>query len=84
MRRFNNWLVEFLDTKKVDPSDKCTAGDGTELELGDVITQIVKASPKEQAEIQRQFLALHRKGGKPEELLRTYASAMDKTHKRGE
>lgn len=49
--KFETWFKSFLEEKEVDMSFFVTAGDGSQLQVGDVCSAILSAAPQEQEKI---------------------------------
>lgn len=79
---FNTWLVEFLDKEGIDVTWECEAGDGTKLDIGDVVVAIVKASEWERQKIRKQMYQCKAKHVPIRQLLETYAKALSKRNKK--
>lgn len=82
MTIFMKWIVEFLDQAEIDIETKVIAGDGTELDVGDVIAAIIKASEWDQNKIRKQMLQCKAKGIPMVDLFKEYAKALNKNCKR--
>jgi hypothetical protein len=41
MSTFQKWFTTFLSEKEIDMSDYCIAGDGSELQVGDICSAIM-------------------------------------------
>ena len=78
---FQKWLVTFCEEKEIDMSLEVTAGDGTELQVGDVMSACMSCSPSEQAQIKQTFVAIDFKNGDVYHFIRHLAQALNSSHK---
>ena len=80
---FQCWLCTFIDEKGIDLSEFVTAGDGSTLQLGDVLSAIMSAPESEQNEIKKMIVTLDFKNAPIEPYFAHLAQALNSTHKVG-
>lgn len=78
---FQEWLCTFVDEKQIDMSEPVQAGDGSWLQVGDVIQQMHDTAPHEQTEIKKVFVMIDFKNGDVYDFIRHCAKALNSTHK---
>lgn len=81
--KFQKWLITFCEEKQIDMSEFVKAGDGSELQIGDVCSAIMNAPEQEQAGIQKMLIQIDFKNGDVAHYLRHLAQALNSSHKVG-
>lgn len=77
---FQKWLRVFIEEKEIDMSEPVTAGDGTVLRVGDVMTAINSTGPQEQAGIKNMLVMIDFRNGSVYDYIKHLAQALDASH----
>lgn len=75
---FQKWLVTFCLEKQIDMSVEVIAGDGTEIQVGDVLSVLMSAPDDEQAKAKNIFVMIDFKNGDVYHFIKHMAKALDK------
>ena len=81
--KFSKWLETFVAEKDFDLSEYVEAGDGTMLQVGDVLSAFNSAPVNEQAFIKEIMVQIDFKNGDFMDFFQYAAKALDKTYKLG-
>jgi hypothetical protein len=78
---FQQWLCTFIEEKQIDLSEPVQAGDGSMLQVGDVIQQMHDTHSDEQVMIKHTFVLIDFKNGDCYDFIRHCAKALNSSHR---
>jgi len=78
---FQHWLITFCEEKEIDLSEPVIAGDGSMLQVGDVLTCMMNAPTHEQTQIKKTLVRIDFKNADILDYLRHLANALSKDDK---
>ncbi len=78
---FKTWFKTFLEEKNIDMSEPVTAGDGSQLFIGDVCTVIMNTDKNEQATIKAKLCQIDYINGDVPNFFRFIGKALNASHR---